>query len=286
MVMQQQYPVICDREIHVRIWNPQAKETVFCLHGFTHNSADFLMLGDELASQGFRVIAPDLIGRGLSQWATNPVKEYNFAFYAQLLGQLLEHYRCESVHWVGCDMGGLLGILLASQTKFNFELQSLILNDAAPEVSPNALENIIKKSKTNHFFAHLEDLSSFLASTSQQMNLNNDYWDQLVFSYARRLAVGGFTLHYDSKLLLDEQIASINMWHHFRKLKVPVLLMSSSRTALVNGDVIKQMRSLLPELKVMHLLGCDSDYNLFFKPYCHSLARFIEEKQKALQTAV
>ena len=50
-------------------WGPEsASQVVLCVHGLTRNARDFDFLARRLASKGMRVIAPDLPGRGKSDW--------------------------------------------------------------------------------------------------------------------------------------------------------------------------------------------------------------------------
>src|SRR5262245_53852706 len=51
-----------------RDYAPSApRGTVVCLHGLTRNSRDFVRLAEHLAEH-YRVLVPDLRGRGNSQW--------------------------------------------------------------------------------------------------------------------------------------------------------------------------------------------------------------------------
>ena len=52
--------------------DPDAEQVVICVHGLTRNCRDFDFLARRLAHRGLRVIAPDLPGRGKSQWVTPP----------------------------------------------------------------------------------------------------------------------------------------------------------------------------------------------------------------------
>src|SRR5688572_9281930 len=45
---------------------PDAARTVVCVHGLTRNSRDFDFLAMALAAEGWRVVCPDMVGRGRS----------------------------------------------------------------------------------------------------------------------------------------------------------------------------------------------------------------------------
>ena len=72
---------------------------------------------DELAAHlavRYRVICPDAIGRGLSQWSPDPTREYCLAFYVRLATELIDRLGIDRVHWVGTSMGGAIGLLAAA----------------------------------------------------------------------------------------------------------------------------------------------------------------------------
>ena len=62
--------------------------TVLCLPGLTRNSRDFEPLARHLA-RNFRVLTPDLRGRGRSQWDSDAT-HYHAAIYHQDVLQLLK----------------------------------------------------------------------------------------------------------------------------------------------------------------------------------------------------
>ena len=67
-----------------------------------------------LAERGFRVVCPDTIGRGLSQWSGAPDDEYQLSFYARIATALFDRLELERVHWIGTSMGGAIGMVCAS----------------------------------------------------------------------------------------------------------------------------------------------------------------------------
>lgn len=53
-------------------WGPaDAEDVVVCLHGLTRQGRDFDVLAMALAREGYRVVCPDLPGRGRSDWLPN-----------------------------------------------------------------------------------------------------------------------------------------------------------------------------------------------------------------------
>lgn len=111
---------------------------VVCLHGLTRNGRDFDYLARQL-SEEFRVICPDMPGRGRSAWLTNP-EDYNNILYMQMLNDLFDRLNVEKMHWIGTSMGGILGMMMASTQPER--LRSLVLNDIGAVISGRGLQRI------------------------------------------------------------------------------------------------------------------------------------------------
>ncbi len=70
-------------------WGEHGRPVVIAWHGLARTGRDMDELAQHFAERGFRVICPDTIGRGLSQWSPAPDDEYHLAFYARLAAGLL-----------------------------------------------------------------------------------------------------------------------------------------------------------------------------------------------------
>ena len=117
--------------------NPSAK-TVLCLHGLTRNSRDFEDLAPHLQGR-YRVIVPDVRGRGLSARDSNP-QNYQPAIYLQDILGLMDTLGVERSSIIGTSMGGLLAMLMGVAQRAR--VAAMVLNDMGPEVDPKGLERI------------------------------------------------------------------------------------------------------------------------------------------------
>src|SRR5258705_6934294 len=93
---------------------PTAEQVVICVHGLTRNSRDFDFLAKRLAQRGLRVIAPDLPGRGRSEWVTPPT-DYATPLYIASAAAVIARSGAKAVDWVGTSPGGHVGREVAAQ---------------------------------------------------------------------------------------------------------------------------------------------------------------------------
>ena len=107
------YATCAGYEIHYTEWGAPDAPVVVAWHGLARTGRDMDELAAHLAPR-YRVICPDTIGRGLSQWARQPAEEYQLRFYARIVADLFDALGIAQAHWVGTSMGGAIGTVCAS----------------------------------------------------------------------------------------------------------------------------------------------------------------------------
>jgi pimeloyl-ACP methyl ester carboxylesterase len=113
MLAESRYLRCAGRELHFMDWGDPAAPAVVAWHGLARTGRDMDELARHLVGHGYRVVCPDTVGRGLSQWSTDPANEYTLSFYAAQARDLLDQLGLQRVHWVGTSMGGAIGTLCA-----------------------------------------------------------------------------------------------------------------------------------------------------------------------------
>ena len=243
------------REIHYTDWRPDGpapRGTVLAWHGLARTGRDMDELAAHLSARGWRVVCPDMVGRGLSQWAARPKDEYCLAFYARLARDFVVQLGIEQCHWVGTSMGGAVGTVGASgyfEPELQSRIRSLVLNDNAPQLAPAALERIKAYAGTPPAFARVSELEAFLRSAYKPYGeLTDAQWRRMAETSTRRLPDGQVTPHYDPAIVgpFSHHPDDYLIWHHYDALQIPVLLLRGVESDLVLKDTAQAMTTRGP----------------------------------------
>src|SRR5450432_556526 len=167
-----------------REWgDPDNARIVVCVHGLTRNARDFDDLATALAPT-FRVICPDMPGRGESDWLRDP-NDYNTATYLTVLAAMLAHVHAGKVSWVGTSMGGLLGMVMAAQP--GTPIAKMVINDIGPLIEPVALARIGMYVGLDPLFDSFQALEGHVRAVSATFGpLTDAQWASLSRSVARQ----------------------------------------------------------------------------------------------------
>ena len=136
-------------------WGDAANRKVLvCVHGLTRQGRDFDRLAQALIEKSphpLQVICPDVVGRGRSEWLSQPagyqIPQYAadmMAMLAQLNAQLGAETPLQTLDWVGTSMGGLIGMVLAGQAGLPLPapIRRLVLNDVGPAITWSSVERM------------------------------------------------------------------------------------------------------------------------------------------------
>src|SRR3989442_1103562 len=178
-----------EREIHYTEWGAQHDEVVIAWHGLARTCRDMDDIAEHL-SQRWRVICPDTIGRGLSQWAADPSREYCLAFYARLATSLVNQLKLERFHWLGTSMGGAIGTQAAAGP-LRGRIQRLVLNDNGPQLAAPAIERIRSYAGQPAAFGTVTELEQYFRTIYKPYGwLSDAQWRRLTETSTRRVARG------------------------------------------------------------------------------------------------
>lgn len=250
--------VVCaNRELHVRIWNRHETKTVICWHGLVRTSGDFVELGDALAELGYRVIAPDTLGRGLSEWAHSP-EEYQIPAYLPHVLALVEHYRIEKTDWVGTSMGGLIGMAAASAS-LKGRIGRLVINDIGPEIPLDALIRINSYVGELPEFDRLSDFETRIRDIYAPFGTRTEQqWHTMAIQCSRRNEAGKWVSHYDPDVAgrFDPEVSVPTVWPLFEALDARLCLVHGKDSDVLTDDIVARMQSCKPEMTYIPVEGC------------------------------
>ena len=248
-----------DREIHFTEWGSGNAEVVVAWHGLARTGRDMDEVAAHLASRGCRVICPDTMGRGLSQWSPKPVEEYCLGFYVKLAAALVDQLGFERFHWIGTSMGGAIG-LRAAATSLRGRIRTLLLNDIGPRLAPPAVERIRGYAGQPPAFATVTELEHYFRTIYAPYGfLSDEQWRRLTETSTRRLPDGRVTPHYDPAMVLQfiHHPTDYDQWEAWDSLAgLPVMCLRGETSDLLEPDVARAMRERGPRAEVIEIPGC------------------------------
>jgi pimeloyl-ACP methyl ester carboxylesterase len=251
------YAVCEGREIHYTEWGEDHADTVIAWHGLARTGRDMDDIAAHLAKR-FRVVCPDTIGRGLSQWSPAPEREYCLDFYARIAVALLAQLQVGPCHWLGTSMGGALGIRLAAGA-LRGRIRRLVLNDIGPQLGAAAVARIRAYAGSPAAFDRMSELEEYFRTVYRPFGeLTDAQWRRLAETSARRTADGRLTPHYDPKMVLqfEHHPADYDQWDAYDAIEVPTLCLRGESSDLLLADTADAMRHRGPRAVVVTIPGC------------------------------
>ena len=245
------------RELHYTEWGAPDAPAVIAWHGLARTCRDMDDIAARLA-QRYRVICPDTIGRGLSQWSPAPEREYCLAFYEQLALALVDQLGLAQFHWLGTSMGGAIG-LKAAAGALRGRMRRLILNDSGPEVAPAAIARIRGYAGNPAAFATVSELEQYFRTVYRPYGAMSDaQWRRLTETSTRRLPDGRVTPHYDPAMVMQftHHDDDYGLWPAWDTIDIPVLCLRGETSDLLLPETAEQMRRRGPCATVVEIAGC------------------------------
>jgi pimeloyl-ACP methyl ester carboxylesterase len=290
MSYRSRYATCAGREIHYTEWGAQHSRTVVAWHGLARTGRDMDELAEHLSSR-FRVICPDTLGRGLSQWSPDPHNEYTLAFYAKLAAELFERLGIAEAHWVGTSMGGAIGTVCAAglvQPQLKGRILSLVLNDNAPRLAEPALQRIRAYAGNPPAFDTIAQLEAFYRQVYKPFGwLSDEQWLRLAETSTRRLPDGRVTPHYDPMMVRQfiDHPHDYELWEHYDAITIPVLCLHGAESDLVLHETTDEMLRRGPGLKgltrIVDIAGCGHAPALNVPEQLDLVTAFIDQHEPA-----
>lgn len=244
---------------YVEWGDPANPKVLICVHGLTRCSRDFDFFAQSMADE-YRVVCPDVAGRGRSDWLRNK-SLYALPQYCADMTTLLARLDVESVHWVGTSMGGLIGMALACQPET--PIVRLVLNDVGPVITAASLERIGTYLGQAPRFDSIEQAEAFVRFVSATFGSFSDaQWRHLTVHVTRTAADGKVEFAYDPGIaqpFREMQAASegkdAEMWPIYDGITCPTLLLRGAASDLLTHEAALQMSQRGPRARLVEVAG-------------------------------
>jgi pimeloyl-ACP methyl ester carboxylesterase len=227
-----------------------------CVHGLTRCARDFDPLASALADR-YRVVCPDMPGRGDSDWLKNPM-DYATPIYINSVVTLIARLGVDVVDWVGTSMGGLLGMALASLEKA--PIRRMVLNEAGPLVTGVSLNRIGSYVGKAPLFPTFEAAVQYVRAVSVFFGPHtDDEWRFLTEHYVRPLPDGGFRAHYDPAIAVPFNASAphkdLDLWPVWEAVCCPTLVIRGGLSDLLTRETVERMKTSGPRAQAVEFPG-------------------------------
>ncbi len=228
---------------------------ILCLPGLTRNARDFAGLALHLAPR-YRVLRLDSRGRGLSEWAEDPLTEYTVPVEARDALALLDHLEIPQASIIGTSRGGVLGMIIGATAPAR--MTCLVLNDIGPVVEPQGLAAIMGFLGIEPQVGNFEAVAAALERSMGAAfpDLTPKQW----LGFARTIyrdEDGRPRLSYDPRLReavelamqMAEQAGPQDLWGIYDALaEMPILTVRGANSDILSAATLAEMARRRPDM--------------------------------------
>ncbi|MFS2214779.1 alpha/beta fold hydrolase [Telluria sp. Tellsp104] len=244
-------------------WGDPANTNVLvCVHGVTRVADDFDALARAMSDR-YRVVCPDVVGRGRSDRLRDPAL-YVIPQYVADMVTLIARVTAgdEGVAWFGTSMGGLIGIALASLP--GSPIRRMVLNDIGPVLDPVALARIGDYIGQAIRFATFAEGAAYVRMVSTPFGPHSDaQWDKLARDVLVQQPDGQWALHYDLglaqpfKAMTPAKVAQdeARLWAAYDAIRCPTLLVRGEHSDLLSRATAEEMTRRGPKPAFREIAG-------------------------------
>lgn len=236
-----------------REWgDPDNERVLVCVHGLTRVSNDFDPLARAMSDR-YRVVCPDVVGRGRSGWLRDPML-YQLPTYVGDMVTLLARLDARTVHWVGTSMGALIGMLLASLP--DSPIGRLILNDAGPVLDGRALVRIAGYVGETPRFDTMDAAERYIREITAPFGPHTDDEWRFLTEVVMRRDGDAWVRHYDPalatpfKAIDPERPEDTILWPIYDAIRCPVLAVRGEHSDLLTTQTHAEMARRGPKAEL------------------------------------
>ena len=237
--------------IAYREWgDPDNDRVLVCVHGLTRVSNDFDALARSLEND-YRVVCPDIAGRGRSGWLRDP-NLYQVPTYVADMVTLLARCDAKTVHWFGTSMGALIGMVLASLP--DSPIERLILNDAGPVLGAAALARIGSYVGETPRFATIDEADAYIRQISAPFGEHTDDEWRFLTEIVMRRDGDAWIRHHDPAIAVPFRKPPAGdsvLWHIYDAIRCPTLAVRGEHSDLLSAETHAEMATRGPRARLV-----------------------------------
>jgi len=251
------------RPRHMAYWewgDPANPKVAVCAHGLSRNGRDFDSLARVLSAH-YRVICPDMAGRGKSSWLSNK-SDYTYTLYMADVLALFSQLALKDVTWIGTSMGGIIGMMLAAMHQKH--IKAMVLNDVGSIVSAEGLRRILGYVGLGGLFNDREAAMAYLKSVLLPFAITReDQWEQMFDISFVALPGGRYAIAYDPEInqpfrdavSKSGEIADVDLTPVWNEVKCPVLLLRGEHSDILPRPAAEAMAQRPEPVKFIEIKG-------------------------------
>ncbi len=270
----------------------RAAHVVVCVHGLSRQGRDFDVLAQALverAGGALRVICPDVVGRGKSDWLTDP-QGYQVPFYAGDMLALLAHLKpqTQTLDWVGTSMGGLIGMAVFGQQQIPLPvpMRRLVLNDVGPVIQWDSIVRIGQYLGRVVQFDSLQQAADAMWAVSASFGPHTPaQWLELSRHMVKPVpgSATAVTLHYDPAIAMPfgalTREAAVQgeamLWQLYDAIQAQTLLLRGAESDLLSHETALQMTARGPKARLVEFAGVGHAPTLIAADQVDTVVRFL-----------
>jgi pimeloyl-ACP methyl ester carboxylesterase len=239
--------------------DPENGRLLVCVHGLSRCGRDFDNLARAMAGE-YRVVCPDVPGRGLSGWLKNPM-EYQVQTYVADMVTLLARMDADCVHWVGTSMGGLIGMALAALP--HSPVTRLALNDVGPAIDAAGIARIASYVGAPLAWPSEDEAADYLLTISQGFGSHSrEQWLALTRPMLRREGER-YRLHYDPAIAVPLRAITpaaavageAALWAAYDAIRCPTLMLRGADSDILTPATARAMTERGPKARLHEFTG-------------------------------
>jgi len=262
--------------------DPANDQVVVCVHGLSRQGRDFDVLAQALCRR-YRVVCPDVVGRGQSEWLQDPLG-YQIPAYVADMVTLIARLNPAQLYWVGTSMGGLIGMGLSALK--GSAVRKLVLNDVGPRIEPASLQRIGAYLGVPRHYATLDEAADDLWRISSSFGPHTrEQWLALSRPQLKPAPEGGWGLHYDPNIATvvratTPELAAAGealLWQAYGAISCPTLLVRGSESDLLSVPTAQAMTQCGPRARLVEFSGVGHAPTLVQPEQVQAVVNFLNE---------